>query len=322
LFGLGYGVEDQDPETIMLLRHLRYFAVLAREKHFARAAQARNVSQPTLSGGIATLEAELGVRLVVRGHRFMDLTPEGRAALGWAHQLLADEDNLRHGLESLRGGLSGVLRLGVIPAAMPLVGRLTEPFCATHPAVTVDIRSISSKAIQSGLDTFELDAGLTYLDNEPLAHVRRLPLYLERYLFATPVGGPLARLEQISWREAGRQRLCLLSDDMQNRRILDGVFQATGMQAHPSVVSNSFLGVLSQLRSGAWSSIVPHSFRHLFGRQEDIALIPLVEPVHTQSIGLVTTSRDPPPPMAHALEACARSLDFEALLALGNAGRP
>jgi DNA-binding transcriptional LysR family regulator len=255
------------------------------------------------------------VRLVVRGHRFMDLTPEGRAALGWAHQLLADEDNLRHGLESLRGGLSGVLRLGVIPAAMPLVGKLTEPFCATHPAVTVDIRSISSKAIQTGLDAFEIDAGLTYLDNEPLSHVRRLPLYLERYLFATPAGRPLAGLDQISWREAGRQRLCLLSDDMQNRRILDAVFQATGMPVHPSVVSNSFLGVLSQLRSGAWSSIVPHSFRHLFGHQQDIALIPLVEPVHTQSIGLVTTSRDPSPPMAHALEACARSLDFETLLA-------
>jgi DNA-binding transcriptional LysR family regulator len=154
----------------MLLRHLRYFAVLAREKHFARAAQACSVSQPTLSGGIVTLEAELGVRLVIRGHRFMDLTPEGHAALDWAHQLLSNEDNLRHGLESLRGALSGVLRLGVIPAAMPLVGLLTEPFCAAHPAVTVEIRSISSKAIQADLDTFELDAGLTYLDNEPLSH--------------------------------------------------------------------------------------------------------------------------------------------------------
>lgn len=62
----------------MLLRHLRYFAALAREQHFARAAVACNVSQPTLSGAIATLEAELGSRLVVRGRRFVDLTPEGR----------------------------------------------------------------------------------------------------------------------------------------------------------------------------------------------------------------------------------------------------
>jgi DNA-binding transcriptional LysR family regulator len=307
-------------ETTMQLRHLRYFTALAREKHFARAAQACNVSQPTLSGGIAALEAELGVRLVVRTHRFMDLTPEGRAALDWAHHLLTSEDNLRQGLESLRGGLSGALRLGVIPAAMPLVGLLTGPFCATHPAVTVEIRSISSKAIQADLDTFEIDAGLTYLDNEPLSHVRRLPLYLERYLFATPAAGPLAALERITWREAALQRLCLLSDDMQNRRILDAVFAAHGVQARPSIVSNSFLGVLSQLRSGAWSSIVPHTFAHLFGEQDDIALIPMVEPMHTQAIGLVTTDRDPQPPMARALEACARSLDFDILGMTGKTG--
>ena len=297
----------------MLLRHLRYFSALARERHFARAAVACHVSQPTLSGAIATLEAELGTRLVVRGRRFIDLTPEGRLVLDGARQLLQDEDALLQGLERLRGGLSGVLRLGVIPAAMPVVGMLVEAFCATHPAATVEIRSLSSKAIQSDLHDFELDAGLTYLDNEPLAQVRRTPLYLERYLFATAQGGPLAGRAQISWREAAGQRLCLLSDDMQNRRILNAVFEQQQVAFRPDVVANSFLAVLSQLRTGAWSSIVPHSFAHLFGEQRDIALIPLVDPMHRQSVGLVTSDREPAPPMARALEACARGVDFAAL---------
>ena len=297
----------------MLLRHLRYFSALARERHFARAAAACHVSQPTLSGAIATLEAELGTRLVVRGRRFIDLTPEGRLVLDGARQLLQDEDALLQGLERLRGGLSGVLRLGVIPAAMPVVGMLVEAFCATHPAATVEIRSLSSKAIQSDLHDFELDAGLTYLDNEPLAQVRRTPLYLERYLFATAQGGPLAGRAQISWREAAGQRLCLLSDDMQNRRILNAVFEQQQLDFRPDVVANSFLAVLSQLRTGAWSSIVPHSFGHLFGEQRDVALIPLVEPMHRQSVGLVTSDREPAPPMARALEACARGVDFSAL---------
>jgi len=67
-----------------LLRHLRYFTVLARERHFARAAEACNISQPTLSGAVSTLERELGVRLVARGRRFVDLTPEGRIVLDGA----------------------------------------------------------------------------------------------------------------------------------------------------------------------------------------------------------------------------------------------
>jgi len=300
----------------MLLRHLRYFAILAREKHFARAARACNISQPTLSGAISTLEKELGVRLVARGRRFLDLTPEGRLVLDGAYELLANEDSLRHGLERLRGGLSGVMRLGVIPAAMPVVGLLTEPFCATHPAVTIEIHSVSSKVIQADLDAYELDAGLTYLDNEPLSHVRRLPLYFERYLVAIAAGGPLDGRTQISWREAASLRLCLLSEDMQNRRILNSVFGIHGLEVRPDVVSNSFLGILSHLRTGAWSSIVPHTFTHLFGEQLDIALIPLVEPAHMQSIGLVTSDREPPPPMARALEACARGLDLEAALGL------
>ena len=82
----------------MLLRHLRYFTALARERHFARAAAACNISQPTLSGALASLEAELGTRLVVRGRRFLDLTPEGRLVLDGALQLLRDEDILRQGL--------------------------------------------------------------------------------------------------------------------------------------------------------------------------------------------------------------------------------
>ena len=60
----------------------------------------------------------------MRGRRFVDLTPEGRLVLDGALQLLRDEESLRHALGKLRGGLTGALRLGAIPAAMPVVGTL------------------------------------------------------------------------------------------------------------------------------------------------------------------------------------------------------
>jgi DNA-binding transcriptional LysR family regulator len=65
----------------MFLRHLSYFLSLAREKHFARAAEACHVSQPTLSAAIRKLEDDLKVRLVVRGHRFLGLAAEGDRVL-------------------------------------------------------------------------------------------------------------------------------------------------------------------------------------------------------------------------------------------------
>lgn len=74
---------------MMQMRLLEYFVALAREGHFARAAAACNVTQPTLSAGIVALEEQLGKRLVERDRRYIGLTEEGRAALPWAQQAIA-----------------------------------------------------------------------------------------------------------------------------------------------------------------------------------------------------------------------------------------
>lgn len=294
----------------MFVRHLSYFVALAREKHFARAAEACHIAQPTLSAAIRKLEDDLEVRLVIRGHRFVGLTAEGERVLGWARQILNDYDGLRLDLKGLRSGLSGTLRLGVIPAAMPLVSCLTAQFSTAHLAATVEVTSMTSRSIQTGLDTFELDAGVTYLDNEPLENVRRFALYRERYVFVTHCNNPYAGQRAITWREAARERLCLLSEDMQNRRIIDGVLEALGTTANPTIVSNSFLGICSYVRHGGFASIVPQSFFHVFVNCRDLVGIELIEPTHSQMIGFVLSDRDPLPPMARALLAGTRQSDF------------
>jgi DNA-binding transcriptional LysR family regulator len=295
----------------MLVRHLSFFVALAREKHFGRAAQACNVAQPTLSAAIRKLEEDLDIRLVVRGHQFVGLTPEGGRVLEWARQIIADYESLRVGLSGLRKGLTGVLRLGVIPAAMPAISFLTSRFCAAHPAATVEIQSLSSRAIQRGLDSLEIDAGLTYLDNEPLDNIRRVPLYHERYVFVAGRGSRHALAKTITWAEAAREPLCLLSEDMQNRRIINNVAASIGLTIKPAVVSNSYLGVCSHLRRGAWASIVPHTFFYVFGGASDLIMIDLVDPAHSQSIGLVLSDRDPLSPMARALMASTLNADLE-----------
>src|SRR5271154_3972589 len=110
----------------MLVRHLSYFVTLARERHFARAAVLCNVAQPTLSAAIRKLEEDLGgVRLVLRDHRFVGLTAEGEKVLAWGRQILTDYNSLRDDLTGLQRGLTGILRLGVVPAAMPVISFLS-----------------------------------------------------------------------------------------------------------------------------------------------------------------------------------------------------
>lgn len=295
----------------MFIRQMTYLVTLAREKHFGRAADACNVTQPTLSSGIKALERELDMRLVVRASRFMGLTPEGERVVAWASQILTDYESLKQDVEGYRDCLKGTLRLGVIPAAMPSVAELTTAFHSRHHEVAIEVHSMSSVDIQRAIDKFELDAGVTYLENEPLQHVRKAALYRERYLFVTNRMSRRSNEGVITWREAVAANLCLLNESMQNRRVLNNLARSLGLDLKPTVTTNSFLAVCSHVSSGRWSSIIPHTFAYIFAGCEELLFLDLVEPVHTQTIGIVATDRDPLPPLARAFMSSSTRLNLE-----------
>jgi DNA-binding transcriptional LysR family regulator len=290
----------------MLLKHLSYLIALARERHFGRAAETCGISQPALSAAIRQIEAELGVRIVARSRRFNGFTPEGELVLDRAQRLVHDFDALRQDLSVLKRALAGRIRLGAIPAALPIVGLLTTPFCSQYPSVTIHIQSLSSKEIQRGIDTFDLDLGLTYLDNEPLIRVRTQPIYHDRFVFITHERrGPDARMA-MTWREAAREKLCLLSSDMQNRRIIDRAFEASGERPAPIVEANGLIALMSHVRLGDWSSIVPQSLLLLTGLSDGLQALPMTDPAPNHSVGLVYPDRDPVSGLISAFLATAR----------------
>jgi DNA-binding transcriptional LysR family regulator len=299
----------------MILRHLEYLVALAREKHFGRAAEACHVSQPTLSAAIRLLEEDLGAPIVERGHRYVGLTPQGRLALEHAHRILAEADNLRSGLEEIGKGHTGRLRIGAIPTALPIVSQLTGPFYARFPGVTIAVFSMTSHEIERGIEEFELDAGLTYLDAEPIGHVRTKPICVEEYVFLTPATGAFADRPRLTWREAAEAPLCLLTPDMQNRRIIDGVFRSVEAKPIPAVETNSIFNLVSHVSAGKWSTIVPRQLLRFFGVPRGTRAIDLVEPTARRTIGLVISDREPPSPLARNLFAMQWPVDIAALIA-------
>jgi DNA-binding transcriptional LysR family regulator len=159
----------------MFIRQLNYLVTLAREQHFARAAQLCNVTQPALSSAIRSLETELGLAIVRRGRRFLCFTEEGERVLGWARQTIAALDHMRQDASSARV-LTGTIRMGAIPPTIPIVGSLAAPCREQHPTVRYSVRSLSSAAILRQLDDYELDIGFTYLDDDTQAGFEVLPL--------------------------------------------------------------------------------------------------------------------------------------------------
>ncbi|MFB7337355.1 LysR family transcriptional regulator [Streptomyces adustus] len=298
----------------MLLRQLEYLVALARERHFARAAAACHVSQPSLSAAISRLEHELGVPVVRRGRRYEGLTPEGEVVLAWAHRILAERDALHQELSMLRGGLAGTLRLAVVPTALPVASLLTTPFCDRHPRARVALESLSSADITQGLGGFELDAAMTYLEDDALRNVRRIPLYEERYVLLTPVGGALGEARTARWSQAAALPLCLLGPRMRNRRIIDECFAADGATAAPAIESDSVAGLYAHLPGGRWSSVISHAWLHLFGVPDGMRVVPLEGPAHGPRVGLVIARSEPPSVLADALVAVAREAGLRSAL--------
>jgi DNA-binding transcriptional LysR family regulator len=294
----------------MLLKHLQYLTALARERHFARAAAACHVTQPTLSSGIKQLEEQLGLLVVQRGQRFEGFTAEGERVLAWAQRITADAESLQQEASRLRQALKGRLRLGVVPAALPAIPILALPLERRHPGVMLTVVSAPSLDIQSGLDQFQLEAGITYLDNEPLSRVRAIPLYREQYLLITPAGGPFSGRDRVTWREAAELPLCLLTTDMQNRRILNAHFAEAGATVEAALETNSVFTLCTLVRSGQWSTVLPYGFLPLITGGEGVSILPLEGPTAAHTVGVVVSDRDPLPPTAAALLDVLPGLDW------------
>ncbi|MGU3537957.1 LysR family transcriptional regulator [Methylobacterium sp. A54F] len=291
-----------------MIEKLDYLLALSREHHFGRAAEACRVTQQTLSAGVKHLENRFGVQLVQRGSRFQGFTPEGERVLAWARRIVADSRAMQQDVATLRQGLSGHLRIAAVPTALPMVAALTTPYRQRHPDVRLTIESTTSSDIFALLENLEADAGLTYLDNEPTGRVTAVPLYREHYRLLTATGGPYADRDRVTWAEVGRIPLCLLTPNMQNRRIIDEQIRRAGGEPAPTLESNSMIVLMTHVHTLQWASVMPAILADALGPRDGVRAIPIVDPDLAHTIGLVAPRQDPATPMVSALVAIARDV--------------
>ena len=284
-----------------MITKFEYLIALAREKNFSRAAEACSVSQPTFSAGIRSLEEELGIPLVERSSRFKGFTPEGERVLDWARRIAGDVRAMRADIGALKRGLTGLLRIAAIPTALATITELTTPYRARHPGVRFSIQSCTSNEVLRRLENFEVDAGLTYLDNEPIGRTRVIPFYQERYRLLTSADAPLGHRDRVTWAEVGKIPLCLLTPDMQNRRIINRLLSNSGVEPEPTLESNSIVVLVSHVQTGRWACVLPEKLAQIFGLTAKLRTIPIVAPEEVHMVGLVLPDRDPLSPLVAAL---------------------
>ncbi|MFT3660112.1 MAG: LysR family transcriptional regulator [Gordonia sp. (in: high G+C Gram-positive bacteria)] len=244
----------------MLFRQLEYFVAVAQERHFARAAAACYVSQPALSEAIRKLEHELGVPLIRRAQSFQGLTPEGEQLVRWARRLLADRASMRTEAATLREGLSGELRLGVVPGAVTTVAALADRFCADRPAVRVSLTTgLQSADVLDRIRRFELDAGLVYPRGLDTAGLVVTPLYTEE-LVLIGARGMVDGEGPPPWDTLADLPLCLLRPGMRGRELIDEAAAEHGVRLDPRIEADSIASLIALVGTGNWAAIVPSTW--------------------------------------------------------------
>jgi DNA-binding transcriptional LysR family regulator len=303
----------------MFIRQIHYLLALSKTGHFGRAAEACYVSQPALSSAIQHLEEELGITIVQRGQRFHGFTADGERLLKWARMLAQDWESMRQEAAQCHRQLTGTLRLGAIPTTLAVSPLLTEPFQHDYPGVGVTLISLSSDEMIRQLDSFELDLGLTYLDDPRLKGFRTLPLYRERHVLLARSPAPRLIKSNLCWRDLAELPLCLLTQNMQNRRLIDAAFREADIIPNVMLETDSVFALYAHVRSATLYSVVPHSLLNLFEMRQEVTALPLL-PELSREIGLIARRQELASPLQDAVWHIAHHLNlqhrFDSLIAM------
>ena len=287
---------------------------LAKAGHFARAAAACHVSQPTLSAAIQQLEAELGVPIVKRGQRFQGLTEEGRLIIEAAQRMANERDRLRQQLRNRHDSSSGTLRIGVLGSAVPLLKSLTLPFCNRFPHVNLSVMLQSPFGVQQAFEASSLDVAITYLDQRVRRYCRTQVLYTEEYDLLIRKGTTFSGRESVPWEDLTRLSLCLLSPGSPIFGKSESEVLAKLLTKTPHIVTNAIWMVMDHVRTGKWASVLPRPVRIMVSDDRELEAIPLPNIGKTTSVGIAISKREPASPLAEAFFELATSHKISAEL--------
>ncbi|MHC6223892.1 LysR substrate-binding domain-containing protein [Pseudomonas sp. X10] len=253
----------------MELRHLRYFVMVAQERHFTRAAARLNIQQPPLSQQIRALEEELGFELFRRHPKGVDLTPGGTAFLEEARAILARVQSGSHRAARVAQGIEGTLVIGFTSsaAAHPLIPRIIRTYRERYPAVSISLDEGSASRLTERIQNGDLDIAVL---RAPVTRPKGFEyhrLLLEELLLVLPIGHPaLAGADQAVDLRTLRDEPFILV----RRPGAPGMYanllracQAAGFEPHIAFEVERMLTNVSLVAAGEGVSVVPASMRDI-----------------------------------------------------------
>ena len=295
----------------MFLKQLEYLIAVIEEDHFGRAASRCNVKQPSLSNGIKQLELELGVTLFKRGRgqRLYGVTEEGKRVADWARIILKNCSSMRDTISDMQNNLSGTIRLGAITSMSPVLPIILQRIRRAYPLVSVDVRFVGNEELQTGLDNFSIDCGITYMDQAvEMPWCESIPIFEETWSLLVPDSFEFEEIDEISWEQAGNLPLALLRPSMYERAIAEETFIQAGKKVTPKIESESILHLMFQTQFTELCTVIPSHYTRMPGLHSGTKALLLKDPIIRKGIGLFWLKTETVMPITKIAEEVGQSL--------------
>jgi DNA-binding transcriptional LysR family regulator len=288
----------------MKLHLLRYFAVLAEELHFGRAAERLAITQPPLSSGIKALEEELGVKLFERTSKHVALTPAGHAYLAEVRVVLDRVARAGETARAVAEGLQGRLDIGftgsMVYRDMP---RIVRAFGDRAPGIEVNLREMSSSEQIEALLHRQLHAGFVNTSTVP-PRLACLPLAADHFVCCLPEGHALARAAAVPLPALAQETFVMFARDVApaNHDNVIALFHRAGIHPHTRHAARQWLTVVSLVALGMGVALVPASLAQ--AGVQGVRFVPIAGLRHP-TVGVLAWHEETGVPALRAFLACA-----------------
>jgi DNA-binding transcriptional LysR family regulator len=289
----------------MELRQLQAFVAAADEGGITRAAQRLHIVQSAISASLRRLEAELGTPLFERRARGVRLTDAGRALLPHARAALAASEAGREAVDAVRGGLRGVVRLGIMQSQSPPGSRVSVPgilreFHDRHPGVELRVGHMSGGSVEMAAQVAEgtLDLAFVALHDAPPG-VELTPLASEPITLICAIEHRLAARGSVTLADLAGEPLAETPPGWGTRILTERAFAAAGLERTSAFEINDISTILDLVRNDLAVTLLPAAF--VMAGDESLAAVPLRGSAMIFEIALARPSARPMGAAAEAL---------------------
>jgi DNA-binding transcriptional LysR family regulator len=284
----------------MELRQLRYLEAVARHRSFTRAAQDLHIAQSALSQQVGRLERELGVELLRRTTRRVEVTEAGELVLARARRALAEANGVRADLDAFHGLVRGRLRVGGVPQIGSVHAvELIADFTRDHPGVAITVRDDVASTLLAELRHGDLDLVMALVDPVSLDGFEGVRLLDEELVVVTPLDHPLARAKRVSARLLAGEALVTYGTGS----ALNDALLALVPGGRVLAEANDLETVRELTARGLGVTLMPRSVAA--SHDDRVAIRPL-SPRHTLPVALVWRAGERPTPAAQAFREHGR----------------